>query len=207
MNFSHFKQSFFHSQTDKKKLVNQIKTFCENYDELSKFVERYKKDLKTANSLLTNAIIGKNPLPKAYEELGVNDLHYFTDSLEQEMNWQVLAFIDCAEIINKFIQLKNKFEHNLILANYEQARIILDEIESEVCISYWSIENRFIIDEYQFGSEKNWETRNKVLDKKNNAFVQVFSSHMDTPDKISSVRRNKLTTFRRSKWLGFAGAN
>ena len=30
---------------------------------------------------------------------------------------------------------------------------------------------------------------------------------MDTPDKISSVRRNKLTTFRRSKWLGFAGAN
>ena len=30
---------------------------------------------------------------------------------------------------------------------------------------------------------------------------------LDTPDKISSVRRNKLTTFRRSKWLGFAGAN
>ena len=34
-----------------------------------------------------------------------------------------------------------------------------------------------------------------------------FSWILDTPDKISSVRRNKLTTFRRSKWLGFAGAN
>ncbi|BBE16194.1 mobile element protein [Aquipluma nitroreducens] len=30
---------------------------------------------------------------------------------------------------------------------------------------------------------------------------------LDTPEQISSVRRNKLTTFRRSKWLGFAGAN
>ena len=30
---------------------------------------------------------------------------------------------------------------------------------------------------------------------------------VDTPEQISSVRRNKLTTFRRSKWLGFAGAN
>ena len=30
---------------------------------------------------------------------------------------------------------------------------------------------------------------------------------VDTPEQISSVRRNKLTTFRRSKWLGFAGSN
>ena len=177
MNFAHFKQSFFHSRIDKKKLVNEIKTFCENYAELSNFVERYRKDLKSATSLLNNAIIGKNHLPKAYEELGIYDLHYFTDSLEQEMNWQVLAFIDCSEIINKFIQLKTQFEHNLLLANYEQARILLDKIESEICTSYWSIENRFIIDEYEFGSEKNWETRNKVLDEKNNAFVQIFGSH------------------------------
>jgi len=36
---------------------------------------------------------------------------------------------------------------------------------------------------------------------------QEWVLSVDTPDKISSVRRNKLTTFRRSKWLGFAGAN
>lgn len=176
MNFSLFKQSFYNSRTDKKKLVKQIKIFCENYSELSKFVERYRKDLKSATSLLNHAILGKNYLPKTYEELGVYDLHYFSDSLEQEMNWQVLAFLECSEIINKFIQLRNEFEHNLISANYEQARVLLDKIELELCTSYWSIENRFIIDEYQFGSEKNWETRNKVLDEKNNAFVQVFGS-------------------------------
>ncbi len=34
-----------------------------------------------------------------------------------------------------------------------------------------------------------------------------YSDYLDTPDKISSVRRNKLTTFRRSKWLSFAGSN
>ncbi len=38
------------------------------------------------------------------------------------------------------------------------------------------------------------------------AFRELWNQ-LDTPDKISSVRRNKLTTFRRSKWLGFAGAN
>ncbi|WP_435354261.1 hypothetical protein [Emticicia sp. SJ17W-69] len=176
MNFSQFKQSFFHNRTDKRRLVNNIKTFCANYKELSKFVERYQKDLRSATSLLNSAILGKNHLPKAYEELGVSDSYYFTDSLEKEMNWQVLAFIESSAIINKFIQLKNKYEHNLLLGNYEHSRLLLDEIESEVCISYWSIENRFIIDEYQFGSEKNWETRNKVLDEKNDAFVQVFGS-------------------------------
>ncbi len=35
----------------------------------------------------------------------------------------------------------------------------------------------------------------------------VSKIKVDTPEQISSVRRNKLTTFRRSKWLGFAGAN
>ena len=42
---------------------------------------------------------------------------------------------------------------------------------------------------------------------KNDSNVIAIDCKLDTPDKISSVRRNKLTTFRRSKWLGCAGAN
>jgi DNA polymerase/3'-5' exonuclease PolX len=43
--------------------------------------------------------------------------------------------------------------------------------------------------------------------KEINKFLDDYTSKLDTPEQISSVRRNKLTTFRRSKWLGFAGAN
>lgn len=193
MNFSLFRQSFYDKRTDKRKLVKQIKTFCENYDSLTKFIVRYRKDLNSATSLLNHAIIGKNHLPKLYEDLGSYDLQYFTDSLEQEMNWQAIAFLECHKIINEFIQLKSEFEHYLLVANYEQARKVLDKIELDICISYWSIENRFIIDEYQFGTEKNWETRNKVVNGKNNAFVQIFGSHASfkTESRVTFFQYNE----------------
>lgn len=193
MNFQVFKQAFFNSRVNKKNLVKEIKTFNADYESLVKFVSRYKKELKSAKSLLNNAILGKNHLPKSYSELGSFEVQFFTDSLIQELNWQILGILDCHEVINKFILLRDKFENNLLIANYDKAREILDKIETDICISYWSIENRFILDEYQFGSEKNWETRNLILSEKNNAFVQIFGSHISfkTEKRVSFFQYNE----------------
>lgn len=205
MKFEEFKQSFFNNRTSKRVLVNQIKLLHEDFYSLLKFVNRFEKEVKSANSLLKHAIAGNNPLPKHYKELIGSELNYYTDSIEQEMNWQVLSFLEYSEIINKFINLRDRFEHYLLVANYQEARAILDEIEQNICVSYWSIENRYIIDEYQFGSEKNWETRNRILDSENNAFVQIFGNmfSLKTEKRISFFQYNE----EFNNWQDFEGLN
>lgn len=205
MKFEDFKKSFFIHSTNKKELVKNIKIFHADYKNLNKFIVRYIKEFSSAKSLLKNAILGTNYLPKSYSQLSTYDYQSYSNSLEMEMNWQVVSFIECSDIINQFIYLKDEFDNLLFIGDFDNARKILDKIESEICVSYWSIENRFIIDEYQFGTEKNWDTRNIILDKKNNAFVKVLGNlfSLKTEKRISFFQYND--DF--NNWQDFEGLN
>ncbi|MDH4461968.1 MAG: hypothetical protein QE277_11115, partial [Flectobacillus sp.] len=177
MNFQSFKNQFFNGNTDKKDFFKRSKAFFLDFESILNFSNNVEIELRAFKTLYTQVLLGKNPFPKYYSELYNDNKQYYTESLAQEMNWQVLAFLKCSEPICKFIKLRNVFEHNLLIGNYEQARLILDTIEKDICISFWSLEHRFILDEYQFGHEKNWETnRNINSDKTNAQFVKVFSS-------------------------------
>jgi hypothetical protein len=192
MNFTDFKKSFFNGRTDKKSLIQQIKIFSNDFTSLNKFINRFERELKGTSGLLKKVLLGNNYLPKSIEQLNTPDRQYFSNSFVQEMNWQAFSFTKCSQLLNKFILLKNEFETCLLLGDYEESRIILEKIEAEICISYWSIEYRFILDEYQFGSEKNWDTRNLVLDNKNNTFVQVLGNmfSLKTEKKVSFFQYN-----------------
>ncbi len=184
MKFDQFKKIFFNGKTDKKDLINKIKFLHQDFTSLQKFVRQIEKEISTFRGVLNEVVLGKHYLPKSYGDLHTVKPIYFTNSLEQEMNWQVLAFLRCHDVINKFIILREEFEHHLLLANYEKARTILEEIETDICVSYWSIENRFIIDEYEFGTEKNWETRNIILGEKNQNFVKIFGEFYSLKSEI-----------------------
>lgn len=204
MNFLEFRNSFFSNKVIKKDLVKSIKTLFTDYNSLVKFVNRFEKDLSSAKSLLNQSILGVSHLPKSVIELNI-DNQFYTASLQKELNWQVLAFLKCSKIIERFVQLRTEYEHNLLIANYNKSREILDEIEKEICISYWSIENRFIIDENQFGSEKNWETRNDIVDEKNNAFVQILGNmfSVKSENRVSFFQYNE----EFNKWQENEGLN
>jgi len=172
---------------------------------LSKFISRYKRELCSLKSLLNGAILGNNFLPKSYQQLGGSDQHFFSNSLQKEMNWQVLAFLHCSEILNLFLKYQNEFEHNLMIADYPKAREILDKIEHEICVSFWSTENRFIIDEYEFGTERNWETRNLVLDDKYDPYLHVLGNFysLKTEKRVSFFQYNE----EFNNWLETEGLN
>ncbi len=188
ISFADFQKTFFNGKTNKKEYLKQLKVVFTSFEDLLKFSKQFEKEIPSAKSLFNQVLLGKYYLPKSYSELGINEKQYFTDSLEQEMNWQALAFLKCFDVINQFIKLKDEFEHNLLLGKYEQARTILEEVEKDICVSYWSIENRFILDEYQFGSEKNWETRNTILEEKNYDIVRILGD-------MYSVKAEKRVSF------------
>jgi len=92
-------------------------------------------------------------------------------------------------------------------------------VENELFIPYWAL-NFDELCEISFGEFANEKDRNIVLERiqkskeeslkmypKKGANIDALSVDLDTPDKISSLRRSKLTTFCRPKWSVSAGAN
>lgn len=57
--------------------------------------------------------------------------------------------------INKYINLKKTYEISLISKKYNEAKSVLDEIDETICVSLWSISQRFLICELTLGLEEN----------------------------------------------------
>ncbi len=166
MKFPDFKAAYLDKKIDKKSLFARLKNDLSFLD-LQKFVQRFKKELPAHKNLLLRMLAGPHDLPKEFEKVNRNLLLYNTQSLEHELGWQAIGFIEQEILINKFIRLRIEFEKNLLAGKYSDAREILDTIDSSICLSTWGAENRLILDEYQYGSKENWVTRNLFVDEKN----------------------------------------
>jgi|GEM_PF-1675285 hypothetical protein len=201
--FKEFKQLFSNPRVNKKELVRKVKHNIDDFQELQIFISKYRTEIKAAKSLIDNALYGKNPLPKEFSNLNNDDFRHYTGSLEHELNWIVSCLLDFPNEINEFLKLRSLYEDNLFKGNYAEARAILEKIEREICVSSWGIENRFILDEYEFGTEENWNTRKLFLREGIEPLVQSFAN-------IFSVRAEKSISFFQfnseiEKWLHVQG--
>ena len=201
MDINSFKKTIFNGRQDKQYLISTIKQKCNSIDELIKFDKLFDKELKVFKGLYEKLLYGGKNLPKHYNELDRNVTPNFSFSIEKEINWQVLGFIKNSKIIQEFLVLKDRFNHNLLIGNYSEARSVISLIESTVCISYWSIENRLILDELEHGSEGNWKTRNLLLDETNHSNVRAFSDFFSykAESKVSFFQYNEYF----KKWEDF----
>lgn len=202
--YNDFKKLFFNPKMDKRDLLERVKHSIDDYEELLKFIAKYRSGMKSATSLLNNSLYGKNPLPKTYDDLNKNGKRFQpTSTIKKELNWLVACLIDFKKEINHFVVLQKDYEDRLFKGDYKEARSILDKIECEICVSFWSIENRFILDEYEFGTEENWSTRKLFIRDGIDPFVQSFSN-------IFSIRAERTISFYQfnnemEKWLDVQG--
>ncbi|MEQ9941512.1 hypothetical protein ABRP58_05570 [Pectobacterium aroidearum] len=63
------------------------------------------------------------------------------NTIEDYINWVSITLKYYADDINSFIIKKNEFTYNLLLSNYDKAKINIEEIESFSGKSLWSITN------------------------------------------------------------------
>lgn len=172
----YYKKLFFNGKIDK---IGLIRSFKQNFPDFAKLmaaVSRFEREVPGSKGAILRSLQGENPFPKTYALLNRGKVIDYGE-LEEELNWLTLVFIRSAESISQFLREKDRFEHELLNGRYVSARESIEKIESEFGFSYWSIEHRYILEEYQFGSEKNWEVRNQLLDENNHAFVQTLG-HM-----------------------------
>jgi hypothetical protein len=141
-------------------------------------------------------------LPKSYDEIFTgNLLIYKSNCLEQELVWNSILFKKHSDVINKFLTLKDSFEINLLNGDYDSANNLLTLIENNICYSLWTLENRFLLEEYKNGLESNKEYLDFMNTKNNNpAVMWLADTYSYKAEKAISYhqyngRMNKLVDF------------
>lgn len=130
-------------------LIKLKNNFSENI-----IAEKLQKLLKSNNKV--SNYLNKNLYPKKYDELFKEIfISNYTLDLNRELIWFTTIIKNNASNINLFLSLKKQYEINLINGHYSEARIFLEKIEKEISISLWTLENKFILEEYSNGLEEN----------------------------------------------------
>ena len=119
-----------------------------------------------------------NPLPKTYSDIHQHENTFYEANLEKEIKWYQFIFNRYLDPLNKFIDLEKKFEKAFLIGNYDDALRILDNIEKDICVSFWSIERRLCIAENKLGFKKNKDELTKILSEKNDILTEIFSKYL-----------------------------
>ena len=104
------------------------------------YIDRWFKDHQ-------KTLLFGNPLPDSYEVLGKSSSTVRGHSLIAEINWTFLAVRKYSYQISLFLYYKSEFEECILVGELERASELLTKIESEVCFSMWTLENRFLLKE------------------------------------------------------------
>lgn len=109
---------------------------------------------KTIHPNFKMPLYGKS-LPKSYSDLGDFYDYNVSENLISELNWSILGVRKYSYEINLFLLYKELYEKFFLIGDFENAEKYLDKIENEICFSLWTLENRFLLKEYQVSSTEN----------------------------------------------------
>lgn len=135
-----------------------------------------------------------NPLPQEYSKLGYCTSCPIGTSFISELNWLLLSIRKHTYKIELFLLYKNIFDENIILGNYVEAEKYLDKIETEVCCSIWSLENRFLLSEYYSSGVENKDFLSKFNEENiSDGYVKSIAHYLSQRvEKTLSVNRYKI---------------
>lgn len=121
-----------------------------------------------------------NMLPKTINELGKEKVYFYKPkSLKNEINWTILGVKQHIGIVNKFIEYRSIFEHQVLLGEYNKALETLDSVEKEIGVSIWFYESKFIVFEMMGSQDKSISLISQINEAKqgegeDNGFVTLL---------------------------------
>ncbi len=121
-------------------------------------------------------VIGEK-LPKTYNQLRGKGLIYPANQFNKELLWYKNFIIDYADEINSFLKFQEEFESAFIKNEFQKAWDIVINIESEICVSHWSIEKKLLLAEYQFGFKTNKEVLTQIISDNTNVITDIVAKY------------------------------
>ncbi|MDP1814013.1 MAG: hypothetical protein Q8K92_06150 [Leadbetterella sp.] len=167
----------------KQKIANFKLKLNLSFSELCNAVDFLTKNLNTSRREL---LLGK-ALPQNYSELGllkeVPLLGLYTDKglvsveLASELNLVLIGIRKYKYEINLFLKYKEAYESFLLIGDYENAEKQLAKIETEICYSLWSLENRFVLKELSGKASENKEFLSQFNEENNSKGITKYLAH------------------------------
>lgn len=106
----------------------------------------------TLNSLfkpypILNSVIWGNVIPKQIEDLGTGWNRYFykPQSINIEINWVLQCLKKHKNILSQFVSIREQVERNILLGEYSQAELLLQESLNKIGYTVWYYEMRLTI--------------------------------------------------------------
>lgn len=155
-------------------LRNRATTLPQKIDQIKRNVNsgQFKEALSLNPSF--KQFLYKTPYFKSIEDIQLKEPFTFSEDLKIEFRWLTNILENYFGEINEFIKLKNHFETQLILDKYDEARLIVEEIESKFGISLWSIEANLLLEDNINGTEANWNLLSNYLTKIKNPIYEFI---------------------------------
>lgn len=103
-----------------------------------------------------------------------NDIRWcYNPKLSDEDAFDYACFVVSLfhEKVENFNMLRNEYEIAYLSGKYEKALEILDNIDGVICVSLWSLGQRFLIKELRDGLEENKKLLSKIADEVNDDII------------------------------------
>ena len=185
-----FKLKLFSNKIKKKLIFQDLKY---NY-EFSEINHIFKE---LSQMKIYNKIFHGTTLPKKYSDLRKGEFLYYHDHpINRELFWESIVLSEYQNEINNFLKLKEKYEENLLIGNYHICKEILERIEREICVSMWSMEQKFILLELNSNdSQEEIQKFKEVINKDENdgiiyLFAEFLSRRVDVSTSSSKYSQN-----------------
>lgn len=183
MQGSEFRNLLFNPKIDKYNLLAQLKR-DNNYHSFQK-----KLNYALKHPFIKHAALAGS-FPRALDEIRKKRLIPPTNNFEGEIAWLIYSIKQNKEAINKFLEMKNEYESSFIKSDFKSSETILNKIEADISISIWSIEQRFLLEEYKNGTSSNWKTLDEYFGKTREPIILLMLENLSkkAEEKISYHR-------------------
>ncbi|MFI4912467.1 MAG: hypothetical protein ACIAQZ_12440 [Sedimentisphaeraceae bacterium JB056] len=117
----------------------------------------------------------------------------FTGDLEKELNWIGFIILKHADVINKYLRLKNQYEKAVLTGEYAIAKEIIQDILKSFGFSLWAINELLFIAESCGGLKENREVLQTISEKCGNSIkilLSFCSSRIETANSWSNYNKD-----------------
>lgn len=129
------------------------------------FFENYNKLISYQPS---NVYMTSNFYPKDLKKYAVyKKIFGYSGDFRFEIRWLISSILFGKDCINDFIALREKYDHYVLLNKYEEAMLIIEDIQKKYGTSFWALECLFFLNS-RLGNDNN--------DLLENAPANIFGS-------------------------------
>lgn len=139
----HIRQTFLNGKLSPKSIATTMNTFKNGLD-YSQLADNLP-NIFSINSRLKGLIWGEL-FPNDLTKLGTSNHYYFRAADEQkEMEWVLVQIAKNRKKIESFITLRDKMYRYILLGDYTNAEVVLEDVNKDLGLSVWYYEMRILI--------------------------------------------------------------